>query len=47
MSVLIFDVTWPRELQGQESEMRTKLENALAQANQSVYYTVITFDPDF
>ena len=44
---LIFDVTWPRELLGQENKLRQELENALAENNQSVYYTVITFDPDF
>lgn len=44
---LIFDVTWPRDLLGQESKLRRELENALAASNQSVYYAVITFDPDF
>ena len=44
---LIFDVTWPRDLLGQESKLRRELENALAETHQSVYYTVITFDPDF
>ena len=44
---VIFDVTWPRDLQGQEGKLRTELENALAEKNQSVYYAVITFDPEF
>lgn len=46
-SNLIFDVALPRDLSGRELEIKHKLENALAQKNQGVYNTVITFDPEF
>ena len=43
-SNLIFDVTLPQDLRGQELQIKHKLESALAAQGQGTYYTVITFD---
>jgi len=42
---LIFDVTLPMQLQGQEETIRTALEAALNDLGERTYKTVITFDP--
>ena len=46
-SNLIFDVALPYDLVGREMEIKHTLENALAEKNQGVYNTVITFDSPF
>ncbi len=43
---LIFDVTLPNDLQGQEEEIKRTLEAALNDLGEGTYYTVITFDPE-
>ena len=43
---LIFDVTLPFDLKGQEKQLKKGVEKALEQLNQGTYYTVITFDPE-
>lgn len=45
-SNLIFDVTLPNELQGQQLHIKHELESALAAQGQGTYQTVITFDPE-
>ena len=42
---LIFDVSLPARLRGQEAELQTALENALNDLGEGQYHTVITFDP--
>lgn len=42
---LIFDITFPTELRGQENTIKSALENALNDLGEGIYYTVITFDP--
>ena len=42
---LIFDVSLPARLCGQEAELQTALENALNDLGEGQYHTVITFDP--
>lgn len=42
---LIFDITFPTELRGQENTIKSALENALNDLGEGTYYTVITFDP--
>ena len=42
---LVFDVSLPGELKGQEKNIREQLEDALSQQAGSRIYTVITFDP--
>lgn len=42
---LIFDITFPTELQGQENTIKSALEKALNDLGEGTYYTVITFDP--
>lgn len=44
-SNLIFDVSLPRDLVGQEAKLRREVESALTSKNQSTYHAVITFDP--
>ena len=41
---LVFDITIPHELAGQEKAIQKRLENALAETRQGKYYLVITFD---
>ena len=41
---LIFDVVLPAELEGQEDNIRTRLEEALNSGGETTYYAVITFD---
>ena len=41
---LVFDVTLPLELRGQEKTIQTALEAALNDLGEGTYYTVITFD---
>ena len=43
-SNLIFDVALPNQLQGQQIQIKHKLESALAEDGQGTYNTVITFD---
>lgn len=42
---LIFDITFPAELRGQENTIKFALEKALNDLGEGTYYTVITFDP--
>ncbi len=42
---LIFDITFPAELRGQENTIKSALEKALNDLGEGTYYTVITFDP--
>ena len=42
---LIFDVSFPLRLTGQEKAIRKHLEQTLSQQEQTKIYTVITFDP--
>ena len=42
---LIFDVTLPTDLRGQEAAVRSALEGALNGLGEGTFYTVITFDP--
>ena len=42
---LIFDISLPMDLKGQEKIIQRTLENALNDLGQGTYYTVITFDP--
>ena len=42
---LIFDISLPLDLKGQEKTIQRTLENALNDLGQGTYYTVITFDP--
>jgi hypothetical protein len=42
---LVFDVSLPLELRGQEKAIRFGLEQALNEDSPMRYYTVITFDP--
>lgn len=44
-SNLIFDVSLPSDLEGQELSIKHDLEKALATQHQGLYHTVITFDP--
>jgi len=41
---LIFDITIPHDLSGEEKAIRQALENALTENRQGTYYLVITFD---
>ena len=43
---LIFDVSLPADLKGQEKTIRTRLESALSVQENVWVYTVITFDPE-
>ena len=43
---LIFDITLPCSLTGQEKEIKKELDTQLNEGSQVTYYTVITFDPD-
>ena len=43
---LIFDVTLPFELAGQEKKIKAQVDDALAALQEGTYYTVITFDPE-
>lgn len=42
---LIFDITFPTELRGQENTIKSALEKALNDLGEGTYHTVITFDP--
>lgn len=42
---LIFDVALPADLQGQETAIQQYLDQALSENSETIYYTVITFDP--
>ena len=42
---LIFDVALPDDLNGRETEIKTRLDQLLNRDAQTTYYTVITFDP--
>ena len=42
---LIFDVSLPARLSGQESAIRKHLEQTLSEQEGTNIYTVITFDP--
>ena len=42
---LIFDITYPTELRGQENTIKSALEKALNDLGEGTYHTVITFDP--
>ena len=42
---LIFDVSLPGDMKGREKAIRTQLEQALSQKENTRIYTVITFDP--
>ena len=42
---LIFDVSLPGDLKGQEKTLKAALEAALNDLGEGTYYTVITFDP--
>ena len=42
---LIFDVSLPIQLHGQEETIQTALETALNDLGEGRYHTVITFDP--
>jgi divalent metal cation (Fe/Co/Zn/Cd) transporter len=44
-SNLIFDISLPLDLRGQEMPIKHQLESALTQQGQGTYNTVITFDP--
>lgn len=43
---LIFDVSLPNDLLGQEQQIKRTLEAALNDLGEGTYYTVITFDPE-
>lgn len=43
---LIFDIALPSDLMGREKEIKKRLDQKLAQDAQTVYHTVITFDPE-
>ena len=43
---LIFDVSLPADLKGQEKTIRSRLEAALSVREETRVYTVITFDPE-
>ena len=43
---LVFDVTLPQDLRGQEAIIRTRLEQKLNENSNVTYYTDITFDTD-
>ena len=45
-TTLIFDVTLPAELQGQESTIQTAVEIALRDLTHKKYEALITFDPE-
>lgn len=42
---LVFDVALPRDLQGQEEDIRLHIENILNDGSEKVYHVVTTFDP--
>lgn len=46
-SNLIFDVPLPADMKGREREIKQTTENALAESNQGIFNTVITFDALF
>lgn len=41
---LIFDISLPFDLKGEEEKIKTALDNALNEFDETKYYTVITFD---
>ncbi len=41
---LIFDISLPTDLRGEESAIKHSLDNALSEIDNTKYYTVITFD---
>ena len=43
---LIFDMALPADLTGQEKSLKSRLDQALNAQGDTVYYTVITFDPE-
>ena len=43
---LVFDVTWPQDLRGQEEIIQKRLEQKLNANSDVTYYTDITFDSD-
>ena len=43
---LIFDMAVPADLTGKEKEIKNRLDQALNQTGDTLYYTVITFDPE-
>ncbi len=43
---LIFDMAVPADLTGREKEIKSRLDSALNAQGDTVYYTVITFDPE-
>ncbi len=43
---LIFDVVLPQDLRGREKAIKQALDNALNARNETMIYTVITFDPE-
>ena len=43
---LVFDMTWPLDLRGQEAEIQKYLEDKLNESSRVRYYAVITFDTD-
>ncbi len=45
-SNLIFDIALPQDLSGREKQIQQQLNNALAQLDQGILNTVITFDPE-
>lgn len=42
---LVFDIALPRDLQGQEEDIRLHIENTLNAGNEKIYHVVTTFDP--
>ncbi|MBQ3215586.1 MAG: cation transporter [Oscillospiraceae bacterium] len=43
---LIFDMALPADLTGREREIKTRLDQGLNQTGDTLYYTVVTFDPE-
>ena len=43
---LVFDMTWPLDMRGQEAEIQKYLEDKLNESSRVRYYAVITFDTD-
>lgn len=41
---LVFDIALPAELMNQKKQIKKRMDEALAQREQGVYYTVVTFD---
>lgn len=42
---LVFDIALPRDLQGQEEDIRLHIENTLNAGSEKIYHVVTTFDP--